>query len=378
MGQSIHSTFLRITRCSLWMGFLALIALSNYAGHCADPPDVPELTFTNNTNIEKTLFSKTAQDTMSNTRTKGSTFPTITKPILLIITFSLAITISLYCMILSYLNNQSLIKQCLLLYIYKDLVCICLGLHSLWFLLIITHYLSGYGHDIPRLYAQVLSFVLYVLMSSFLGFMNLVAILKLYMMKKALVDPPMPWGDNESLGINIIRTVIILPVIIFTTTMFLLDTFPKNHLSPLLENNTSILELPKGASIFAIPIIFLFIALIITFLATCYLKPYYESTEQPSIDTGIPSQIQYIGLFTLIMASATFIFMFDLLAKRGRWTFYLSYSVGSFIIPLIMILKSKQLKDYVKSYIFFDMWFLDVKFVIMCLFVHAFVGLCAS
>ena len=378
MGEPIHNHFLTSKNYNLWMLLLAVFVLSNHTGHCAAIRNASELAVTNDTNVEKILPSKTSQDITGNTGTDGSTFPNITKPTLLTIILALGITMFLYCMIFGYLNSQSLIRQCLLLYIYKDLVCICLGLHSLWFLLIITHYMSDNGHDIPKVYAKIISFFLYVLICVFLIFMNLVAMLKLYMMKKALVDPPMPWGDNEKLGMIIIRTVSTVPVIIFTSTMFLLEEYQNNYNSHPLENNSSILELPKGNSLFAIPLLFFVITFFVTYLATYFLRPYYESTQQHNIVTGIPSQIQYVGLVTVIVALGAFIIIFDLLPIRDRWSLYISYNVVSCILPLIIILFSKQLKLYVKSYVLFDMWFLNVNFVIMCLFVNVFVGLCVN
>ena len=46
--------------------------------------------------------------------------------------------------------------------------------------------------------------------------MNVIAALKLYISKTNTLDPPMPWGDDENIGLNYIRVTCTLLIVGFT------------------------------------------------------------------------------------------------------------------------------------------------------------------
>ena len=77
--------------------------------------------------------------------------------------------------------------------------------------------------------AKVMSFLIYFMRLQAAIFLNLIAILNLYIMKKAIINPPMPWGDDEDLGIKIIRLSTFVPTFLFMNTMYMLESHPCVH-----------------------------------------------------------------------------------------------------------------------------------------------------
>ena len=80
-----------------------------------------------------------------------------------------------------------------------------------------------------ELQAKVMSFLIYFMRFQGLVLLNLIGILDVYMMKKSTINPPMPWGDDEDLGIKIIRLSTFVPTFLFMNTMYMLESHPCVH-----------------------------------------------------------------------------------------------------------------------------------------------------
>ena len=366
----------KLRRYLPWIFPLAIVASLNYTVQCARIPNVSDIQFSIQRDFEKSAPITTVPIVKQFPPDINSTTSHFVKSYVLFQLLISLIAIKLYLLILHYLNSQSLVKQCLLLYMYRDSVCVLMVDSILWFVAIVIRYSSDEnGQIIDRSLAKAISFSLWCIALAFLVLMNFVAILKMYIMKKAIVDPAMPWGDNEQLGINIIRLVVITPILGFSTAMYIIGVYPKLYYI-YIGNYAPLDELPNGTTLFSTLLIGFFINFIIIFL----VSKCYESTKcQHQIETGIPSQLNRVFVICLIYFSFVILKgLFGVFGVRSSWYMYEAIPVVMLIIPISIILHTQQLKNHVKTYFSYDMWHLNVKFVGMCLIVYVFVGLCAT
>ena len=222
------------------------------------------------------------------------------------------------------------------------------------------------------LLAKILSFLIYFIKFQVLLLFNLSSILKLYMMKKAMINPPMPWGDHESLGIKLIRLSAIAPVFVFINTMYIFGIYPNVYYTLKTDyGSMSLTDVPIGTLIFFVPLLFLLITLIITSLVAIH----YKHTRQPNLDTGIPQMIYHLVLLIVAIVTTNSIFLvFGVPLEIYHWL----CSLVILVIQCVMILKNEQLTSYVKSYLSFDILHLNIRFVRLCLCIYVFVGLCVN
>ena len=274
-------------------------------------------------------------------------------------------------------------NHCVLLYLYKDIMSTGMVVYSLWFLATVLIYASAKGHGTHGLLAKLICSGIWSGALLELVLMNLAAAFKLYTLMKMTVDPPMPWGDDDQLGIRGLRLVSGGLVLIFATTMHGIGIYPPTYYT-FIGNNAPVSSLPKGTETFLI----LFICLTITFTVLALGATYYHSKCHQNIDTGTPLPfIQFMGIlqFCLGFVLLLVILNFFVDTKISRYKFYLIGGLYrpfvNLIVPLFMILKNKQLKSYVHRS-FHDTIFyvlsLNVKFVILCLCIYVFMALCVS
>ena len=129
----------------------------------------------------------------------------------------------------SYLSNVSLAKECLLSYLYRDVLLAWMILISIWELGILSIYLTGYGVGLDMITSMVLGFLLNCSFVTFLLLMDAIGVLTLYILKAKTIDPWMPWGDDESKGLKMIHAVCIGASILFTLTMYILGIYPFSY-----------------------------------------------------------------------------------------------------------------------------------------------------
>ena len=357
-----------------------------YSGHCAGLRNVsnfvsseetnPLSSFQQNiSNPNKRPSSRTTDVINQTTQENCSSFSRVREQSSLLLFLIYGGIIALYLLILGFLNDQPIVKQGLLLYLYKDLVCMGIVLQCLLALVRVIQYSSCNGQAMYEFLAKAISFAIYFMRLQFLAFLNVLAILKMYMIKKGIINPPMPWGDDEDLGIKMIRFVTIATAFAFTTTFYIFESYPNIYYS-LLRGYTNVVvvtDLPKGASVPLALHVFLLITVLVTYFATMY----YKYTLQHNLDTGIPLQMNYGGVLLIL----TF-FLVDLTfpAFGASFTKYLfaTKSVTTLVVQIFVILKSHPLRSFVKSYLSFDILHLNIRFVCLCLSIYVFVGLCVN
>ena len=137
----------------------------------------------------------------------------------------------------SYLCNVSLAKQCILSYLYRDVLLAWMVLISIWELGILSIYWTGYGVGLDMITSKVLGFLLNCSFVTFLLLMDAIGVLTMYIIRAKTIDPWMPWGDDESRGLKMIHAVCIGTSILFTLTMYILGIYPISYYFFLFGGN---------------------------------------------------------------------------------------------------------------------------------------------
>ena len=145
---------------------------------------------------------------------------------------SLAITFIsnlLVILLRSYLCNVSLAKECVLSYLYRDVLLAWMIVISMWELGILSICLNGYGVGLEMITSKVLGFLLNCSFVTFLLLMNAIGVLTLHIVRAKTIDPWMPWGEDEGKGLKMILGVCIGTSVLFTLTMYILGIYPISY-----------------------------------------------------------------------------------------------------------------------------------------------------
>ena len=158
-----------------------------------------------------------------------SSNPLFTSADLIVGTISNTISNLFSLVILSYFGNLALSKDCLLLYLYKDLMTLVICLNCMAEISLALAYTFGGWMGISATGAKCLSFMACNILLLLLLFMNIISALKFYQKKANVLDPSMPWGDDDQKGIKWIRVVASTITLVLTSTMFGLGLYPKTY-----------------------------------------------------------------------------------------------------------------------------------------------------
>ena len=122
----------------------------------------------------------------------------------IVISVSLTLVFNtLLCLIFAYLHSVTFAKECLLLCLYKEFVI---------FLVLCSCLVNGlsigiytYGYPMNWIPATIITGCLRIGIIILLLIANVVHLIKYRMNKEKMLDPPMPWGDDEQKGLMWIR-----------------------------------------------------------------------------------------------------------------------------------------------------------------------------
>ena len=275
---------------------------------------------------------------------KESKHPLLTKTIVLFLIVCIITSNALLVAILSYLNNVSLAKKCVLFYLYKDFVTIWIALNCVWLVASIFYYPTHSSLPFGTFQAKVISFVMSCLTLILFLVINVMNALKLYKVKTKVLDPQMPWGEDEGLGVKIIRVSCGMLVVGLTSTLFALGTYPKIYYV-FAEEDPSLFILPVTASVF--PGVFVF--LLVSCIITCLAAKYYESPNDQLIDKLISSQMNLFVCMILIALMITSLNeVFKVFELVNLWRLLIGLMSSTMVlIPAIVIMKTNRLKCYV-------------------------------
>ena len=122
-------------------------------------------------------------------------------------------------LIWKYLDDLPSVKESVLVYLYKDISVIGVIAEWTWFVTVTAVFLNPDGTTVGESLAKVISFSFAIFELEMLLIFNIISVLKLAMIKQGVVDPEMPWGENDGHVINRLRCVSILCVAIFASVM---------------------------------------------------------------------------------------------------------------------------------------------------------------
>ena len=251
--------------------------------------------------------------------------------------------------ILSYFGNLALSKDCLLLYLYKDLMILAIWLNCLAEISLVLAYTFGGMMGISITGAKCLSFMACNILLLLLLFMNIISALKFYQKKANILDPSMPWGDDDKKGIKWIRVVATTITLVLTSTMFGLGLYPKTY---YWFSGQEILSFHKESPTFIVyPIMLIF--LISTSIIIALATKFYKLPTPHATDSVIPHQIDYFHMsFCFMLLLIVILGESNFLSSSNLWNVWKIHMVLMQIgIPVLTVLKEKQLRHYTSNFL---------------------------
>ena len=265
----------------------------------------------------------------------------LVKDVLAIVAFLSTLAVSL--LVRSYLSSVSLAKECLLLYLYKEVASAIAWMRFVW---VIEVVLANWNvFETRHLEATIISFSIWFVALYLAIVINIISFLKLYMTKTGLIDPPMPmWmGENEKSAIKRTRFFCFLIVVGFLSVCFGFGLYPNSYYR-ILKDPTLYPDLSTSNLLYRGTSILLLLIFVITSLAVkCH-----KTTNEPQIDSIIPWAVNFIvGTILLAIGLLTLAEVLQILTVEIRWQCYqISMSTIQMITPPAVVLKSKQLKSH--------------------------------
>ena len=253
----------------------------------------------------------------------------------------------LYSIILGYLHSVVIVKQCLLSILYQDAGKLFLCAQWLWLINILLGYQTGSKEMIlqQKITTKVFCFLVVVTSLHFLVTLNIICALQLFMKKELILDPPLPWGYDETAIIKRIRLTIIF-FILWMAVMYGLDAYPLLYYR-LIGDQTTLSELPISTQLLGgmrllLEFSFLGASLVNEFYrrTNCFQEPGEEqSNRMPNL-----SLLFAIILAISLIIHASMIWGFPLLAIR-----LICQMLMGIIFPGYIILNTAELKKYAKK-----------------------------
>ena len=126
-------------------------------------------------------------------------------------------------LIFAYLRSLTLTKQCVLVALYKEFIIVLILMLSMGNCNSIVIYTHGYPMD--WILATIITFCMRIGFIVLLMLVNTIQLLKYRISKEKMLDPPMPWGDDEQRGIIWVRIFcwgfsIVLTIIMYACGIF--------------------------------------------------------------------------------------------------------------------------------------------------------------
>ena len=279
---------------------------------------------------------------------------------------SFLVYLLMYICTYSYLNNVSLAKECILVYLYKDIFSSMLLWRTLWAIEVILSYWNN--HSTSEIQAMVLSFGLWFAgfyLASIAIFIN---IYNLKMAKTNTIDPIMPWlGEDERSAIKQIRCACCLVVMSFLVVTFGMGLYPKIFYIIVGDFKADIFisnSLYRGT---------LFLLLLING-GLVLAKRLYKTTLEVTVDKSIKKytlSVMIVLCVTLLVLTGVELTRFANI--KTSWELYQILLTPLHICaPFILIWRSDQLKIHSIRYLknkYDDVFILSIYIVPTILFI---------
>ena len=286
----------------------------------------------------------------------------------ILISVSLTLVLNtLLCLIFAYLHSVTLAKECLLLRLYKEFIIALVSCSGLINGLSIGIYTYGYPmHWIP---ATIMTVCLRIGTINLLLLANIVQYLKYRMNKEKILDPPMPWGEDEHRGLLRIRVFCWGLSIGFVITMYVVGLHTATyHLLIGKDYDQSIPIIHSGLNILLLLTCFFFI------IGENYFR---KRNDAQAFDPVVSRRLKYLILgfvFTALITAICNISIQTMSKSLGLWIKKRVFNillVVEIILAIYTISKAEQLKTYISKLmtnIYERAFFLNIYLVPLFLF----------
>lgn len=263
----------------------------------------------------------------------------------IVISVSLTLVLNtLLCLIFAYLHSVNLAKECLLLRLYKEFILVLVSCSGLINVLSIGMYKYGYPmHWIP---ATIITVCLRIGTINLLLLANIVQFLKYRMNKEKMLDPPMPWGDDEHRGIIWIRVFCWGLSTGFVITMYVVGLHTATyHLLIGKDYDQSIPIIHSGLNIFLLSTCFFFI------IGENYFR---KKNDAQAFDPVVSRRLKYLILGFVLTSLITAICNISVQAMSKSPRLWIKKRVFNIllIVEIVMAMYTILNADQLKSYIF--------------------------
>ena len=245
----------------------------------------------------------------------------------------------------SYLQNISLVNEGILLDLYKDVVVnlIVIRIALLVKGIIRVIEFSDQPTEMNPMQAKITFFIVFAISFSFFVQLNIISVLRLYIAKTKVLDPPMPRND-EKLGLTIIRTLVVISSIGIPSILYIFKVYPKTYYKFVNEQH----YVPISSHLYSSFIIILVIMFVVTIIA----ERYYSKEAQDQMATIIPYQIYFILVPTILLNHELFEIILSAVEPAIREEIYeLLTSISGIATSMLIVFSSKTLLNYATKYV---------------------------
>ena len=286
----------------------------------------------------------------------------------IVISVSLTLVLNtLLCLIFAYLHSVTLAKECLLLRLYKEFILVLVSCSGLINGLSIGIYTYGYPmHWIP---ATIMTVCLRIGTINLLLLANIIQFLKYRMNKEKMLDPPMPWGEDEHRGLIRIRVFCWGLSIGFAITMYVVGIHTATyHLLIGKDYDQSIPIIHSGLNILLLLTCFFFI------IGENYFR---KRNDAQAFDPVVSRRLKYLILgfvFTALITAICNISIQTMSKSLGLWIKKRVFNillVVEILVAIYTISNAEQLKSYISKLmtnIYERAFFLNIYLVPLFLF----------
>ena len=296
----------------------------------------------------------------------------------IVINVSLSLVLNaLLCLIFAYLHNLTMAKQCVLLALYKEFIIVLVL--CLWLINSLPIGIYFYGYPMHWIPAQIITFFLTIGITELLLVANVIHFLKYRMNKEKMLDPPMPWGEDEHRGLVWIRVFCWGFSIGFVITMHLCGIHTVfYHLSIGKVVNHSVTFINSGLNV--------------SLLATCTLcivgeKYYQKNNNGQAFDPVISRRLKFLvwgfvvavlfyAILNILSETPAMSMQFNIWIRRKLFTSVL-------IVKIVIAIGTISMADQVRSFvlklmtnIYDQVFFLNIYLVPLFLFIFINGSLC--
>ena len=169
-----------------------------------------------------------------------------------------------------------------------------------------------------------------------------------------MLDPPMPWGDDDERGIKILRTLVIVLSVVVTSTGFLLGQYSRWFYFYIgLEVSPKLTDQPFQFhfTIFsAINILMVF-----SCISLALLRKYHQSEENGLNEDSVPHEMDDVfgmmSVFLVVFLTFRFLFVFNIITtemisyRNWLFLFQIFISLLFFVPPIWILLHSSKIRS---------------------------------